>query len=208
MKYKYLPLLTALYVSTLLISNTIALKIITIWGFSIPVGILCFPIAYIVNDVLAEVYGFAVAKKVVIYGFIGLFLMVVIYHFARIIPPDPAFQHNEEFNIIFQQTPRIALASLLAYLVGSLLNSFSLEKIKALTGEKLLWVRTIGSTIIGEGIDSVIFGMVAFYGILPFNVILSIIGTGFFLKTLYEILATPLTYQVINYVKQREGVNE
>ena len=206
--YRYFHIVAMLFIASLIIGNTIAVKIITIAGFSIPAGILCFPIAYIVNDVLTEVYGYKKAKSVIWWGFISLGFMTLMYYLATILKPAVFWEHQEAFKLIFSFIPRIALGSLIAFLFGSLLNSYVLSKMKVKMGGEKLWMRTIGSTIVGEGADSIIFNIIAFGGIFAINDLITVIVTGFVLKTLYEIVATPLTYIVVGYLKNAEEVDK
>jgi len=202
--YRYFHIVAMFFVASLLIANTVAVKVITFAGFAIPAGILCFPIAYIVNDVLTEVYGFKKAKSVIWWGFISLAFMTLTYHLATIIKPAGFWQDQAAFEAIFSVVPRIALGSLIAFVVGSFLNSIVLSKMKIWMQGKQLWMRTIGSTIVGEGVDSIIFNIVAFAGIFAFNDLITIIWSGFLLKTLYEVVATPLTYIVVGFLKRKE----
>jgi hypothetical protein len=202
--YRYFHIVSMLFVASLLVGNTVAAKIITFLGFSIPAGILCFPIAYIVNDVLTEVYGYRKAKSVIWWGFICLAFMTLVYYLSTIITPAPFWKDQLAYEKIFSIVPRIALGSLIAFLVGSFLNSIVLSKMKILTNGKYLWTRTIGSTIIGEGADSIIFNLVAFAGIFGVRDLVVIMVSGFLLKTLYETIATPLTYLVVGYLKKAE----
>lgn len=202
--FKYLELIAVLYVTSLLIANTIAVKVITVFGVAIPAGILCFPISYIIGDVLTEVYGFKNAKRIIIYGFICLGLMVFFYSVSSALEPASFWTHQEAYSTLFGFVPRIALGSLIAYLIGSLLNSYYMVVIKNITKGKFLWIRTIGSTIIGEGVDSIIFNSIAFAGIFAFTDLVTIILTGWILKTLYEVIATPFTYLVVGKLKRVE----
>lgn len=205
--YRYFHIVGMLFVASLLIGNTVAVKIITFAGFTIPAGILCFPIAYIVNDVLTEVYGYKKAKSVIWWGFISLAFMTLIYFLATHLKPANFWEHQLAFEKIFSFVPRIALASLIAFVVGSLLNAFVLSKMKVLMKGKKLWARTITSTIIGEGADSVIFSIVAFAGIFGAADLIVMMFSGFLLKTLYEILATPFTYLVVGFLKEKEEID-
>lgn len=202
--YRYFTVIAMLFIASLLIANTVAVKIIMIGNFAIPAGILCFPLAYIINDVLVEVYGYKKTKQVIWWGFICLALMSLIYYLSNILTPAPFWQNQEAFSKIFAFIPRIGIASFFAYLVGAFLNSIVMSVMKKRMKGKHLWARTIGSTVVGEGVDSIIFNVIAFYGIFEFNNLLTIIGTGFVLKTLYEIIATPLTYFVVNKIKKLE----
>ncbi|MDP2089493.1 MAG: queuosine precursor transporter [Flavobacteriaceae bacterium] len=202
--YRFFHIVAMLFVASLLIGNTVAVKVITFAGFAIPAGILCFPIAYIVNDVLTEVYGFQKAKSVIWWGFISLAFMTLVYFLATIIKPAPFWQDQSSFEKIFSVVPRIALGSLIAFLVGSLLNSMVLSRMKIWSKGKHLWMRTIGSTIVGEAADSVIFNLIAFGGIFETKDLITIMISGFVLKTVYEVVATPLTYIVVGYLKKAE----
>lgn len=202
--YRYFHIVAMLFVASLLVANTVAVKIVMIAGFAIPAGILCFPIAYIVNDVLTEVYGYQRAKSTIWWGFICLAFMTIIYYLATIIKSAGFWDNQEAFESIFNLIPRIALGSLIAFLIGSLINSVIMSKMKVKMKGKNLWMRTIGSTILGEGADSIIFNIVAFAGIFAIGDLLTIILSGFLLKTAYEVIATPLTYIVVGYLKKKE----
>jgi uncharacterized integral membrane protein (TIGR00697 family) len=206
--YRYFHIVSMLFVTSLLVANTVSVKIITFAGFQIPAGILCFPIAYIINDVLTEVYGYKKAKMVIWWGFIALTFMSIIYYLSTIIKPATFWKGQTAFEKVFTIVPRVALGSLIAFLLGSLLNSCILSQMKVwMDGEKL-WMRTIGSTILGEGLDSIIFNMIAFMGIVPFWDLMTLVWSGFLLKTLYEIVATPLTCIVVEFLKKKEDENK
>ena len=159
------------------------------------------------NDVLTEVYGYAKARSVIWWGFLVLALTSLLFYIAVALPPAAFYEDQPAFARLFGFVPRIALASLAAYLVGSFLNAYVMSQMKVKTGGKHLWTRTIGSTIVGEGVDSVIFNFVAFLGVFPFRELVFIALSGFVLKTAYEVLATPLTYAVVNKMKRIEGVD-
>jgi queuosine precursor transporter len=205
----------------LIISNTLASKITVIAGMPIAAGILCFPLAYLINDVLTEVYGFKETRRVIWYGFSLLFFSALMYKIAIIMPSasfwiqktvmvdgvSQTINMDNAFNSIFGTSTRIAVASLIAYLIGSFLNSIVMSYLKVITNGEKLWLRTISSTIAGEGADSVIFAMVAFYGTFGILDIFTLAWTGFILKTLYEIFATPLTYIAVAKIKDIEGID-
>ena len=201
---RYYYAIAMLYVSMLLISNTLAIKLISLSSFIIPAGILCFPLSYLLNDVIVEIYGYEKTRNVIWLGFICLGLMTLLYTLAVYLPPASFWQDQKEFEKFFSQIPRITLASFFAYLVGSFLNAYVMSRMKIYTAGKKLWTRTIGSTIIGEGADSLVFNLIAFYGVFPNQSLIQIIISGFVLKTLYEILMTPLTYKAISYLKRAE----
>jgi len=202
--YKLFHGLAMIYVTMLLVSNTIAVKLIAFQGFVLPAGILCFPVAYIFGDVLTEVYGYKKTKSIIWWGFACLALMSIFYYLAIITTPASFWKKQEEFSQIFGIVPRIALSSFIAYLVGSFLNAYIMSLLKVKTNGKHLWLRTISSTIVGEGADSVVFNLSAFLFVFPFNDVLYIAFSGFILKTLYEIIATPVTYIIVNKIKSIE----
>jgi queuosine precursor transporter len=201
------PIVGMLFVSFLLISNTIAVKIITVWGFVLPAGIICFPVTYIFGDVLTECYGFRRSRMVIWTGFLCLMLMSVFYWGSTFLTPAPFWDGQEAYSRFFSLSPRIALASFIAYLVGEFSNSVVLSRMKIWSHGKNLWLRTIGSTIVGEGFDSVIFNFAAFLGVFGLRDVAYIALSGYVLKVAYEIVATPLTYGVVAFLKRKEGVD-
>jgi queuosine precursor transporter len=200
-------IISMVFVSSLIVSNTIATKIVMIGSLSVAAGIICFPISYIISDIVTEVYGYRRAKIMIWTGFVCLAFMSAAYALAAWLTPAPFFQNEAAFDSIFSQVPRIALGSLAGYLVGSFTNSIVMSKMKLWTDGKHLWSRTIGSTVVGEGADSVVFAVVAFAGIFPPGQLAMIAASGFLLKTAYEIAATALTYALIGKVKQVEGID-
>jgi len=203
--YRLFHALAMVFCATLLISDTIAVKVVHIWGFDLPAGIICFPIAYIFNDVLVEVYGYEKTRSVIWFGFGCLALMSLLYYLATLLPPAAFWQDDPAFGRLFGLTPRIAAGSFIAYLVGSFLNAVVMSRMKIMTRGKYLWTRTIGSTIVGEAADSFIFNFTAFVGIFTFSQVAYIAFSGFVLKTLYEVVATPLTYLVAGWLKRVEA---
>ncbi len=205
--YRLLDLVAMIFVAMLLISNTIAVKVVSLFGMTLPAGIICFPVAYIVNDVLTEVYGYRKSRRVIWYGFGCLGLMALLYSAATYLPPAPFWQHQKSFALLFGLAPRIAIASFVAFLVGSFLNAAVLSKMKIVTKGRWLWTRTIGSTIVGEGADSLVFNLAAFLFVFDLSDVLYIAFSGFVLKTAYEIAATPLTYMAVGVLKRYEGID-
>ena len=203
-----LLLVVALFITALLTANVIAVKLVMVSGFVVPAGIVIFPLSYIVGDVLTEVYGYAVARRVIWVGFGCNLLMVVAIWVGGRLPPAPFWAENQAaYDTILGFTPRLLLASFLAYLFGEFANSYVLARMKIATRGRFLWTRTIGSTIVGEGLDSLIFITIAFIGALPSPALASAILTQWGLKTAYETLATPLTYVVVTWLKRVEGVD-
>lgn len=203
--YKYLGDLSVLFVSVLLISNIVSSKIIDFGLFTFDGGTLLFPLSYIFGDILTEVYGYKKSKKVIWLGFFILLVMSIIFIIIGKLPPASDWHNQTAYELILGQTPRIVFASLIAYLCGSFVNSFILAKMKIFTKGKKLWTRIIGSTIVGELIDSIIFILIAFFGILPNNLLITLIVSNYVFKTGIEIIFTPLTYKVINFLKKKEG---
>ena len=203
--YRLFHIVAILSVSTLLISNTIAVKLFHFGNFVFPAGIIVFPVAYILNDVLTEVYGYEKTRSVIWTGFLALAIMVLCYSLAVILSPASFWQDQAAFEKLFKQTPRIAMASILGYLVGSFSNSIILSKMKIITKGKYLWTRTIGSTIVGEGFDSFVFNFVAFAGIFATSDLITVAFSGFVFKVAFEAIATPITYLVIGWLKKAEN---
>ncbi len=194
-----------LFAICLLISNILATKIILIGYWVAPAGVLIFPIAYVINDVIVEVWGYRKARLIIWSGFAVNILAVLFFTLAIVIPAAPFWHNQEAFNTILGSTPRIIAASLMAYLTGSFLNAIVMSKVKVLMKGKNFSVRAILSTLAGETADSMIFIFVAFAGNLPFSLLIGMIFTQACLKTVYEILILPLTIVVVKWVKKVEG---
>jgi len=207
MQSKYLHILTALFVTTLILSNIIAVKIASFGGYFLPVAVIIFPISYIISDVLTEVYGYAVMRRVIWIGFLCNFISVIIIAVARFIPPAPFFTLNDAFSQVLAQTPRIFLASIVAYVAGTFLNAFVMARMKVRTKGKHLWLRTISSTIVGEGIDSALFITIAFYGVFPQEQLLIVLLTQWIFKCGFEVVMTPLTYLATGFLKRSEKID-
>lgn len=204
--YKYYDLVMASFVTILLCSNIIgAEKVVNIYGFSFGAGVLFFPISYIFNDVLTEVYGYSKSRKVIWAGFGALIFASFMSWFVRKLPPDPNWQYQDAYDVIFGQTPRIVIASITAFWAGEFTNSFVLAKMKLLTRGRFLWTRTIGSTIAGEAVDSLIFYPVAFYGFWTNELLLKVMVTNYAIKVGWEAVITPVTYKVVNFLKKAEN---
>jgi queuosine precursor transporter len=199
--------LVALFVACLIAANIMAVKIVYIFGFILPAAIIIFPVSYIAGDVLTEVYGYREARKVIWLGFFCNFIVVAAFWLGKIMQPAPFWSGQAAYARILGYTPRILVASFLAYLVGEFSNSYILARMKIATNGRWLWTRTIGSTLVGEGLDSIIFITVAFMGVIPAPALTSAVITQWLVKCVYEIIATPLTYQVVGFLKRREGVD-
>lgn len=202
--FKYLDVITVLFVAVLLISNIASTKIARIFGFSLDGGTLLFPLAYIFNDVLTEVYGYNRSRKVIWLGFASAILMSVTLIIVGILPSATGWENQDAYQKILGQAPRIVIASLCAYFVGEFANSFILAKMKIASRGKWLWMRTIGSTLVGEMLDSLIFVTIAFTGVLPNELIIALIISNYIFKTGIEIIFTPITYVIVNFLKKAE----
>ena len=197
----------ALFVTCLITANIMIVKQISIGSLIFPAAIIIFPLSYILGDILTEVYGYEQARRIIWLGFLCNLLAVVAIWIGKILPPSPVFEAQSAYERILGNTPRFLLASFAAYLAGEFANSFILAKMKIATGGRWLWTRTIGSTLVGEGIDTLIVLTIAFAGVLPFSVLGIMILSHWLLKTTYEVVATPFTYAVVSYLKRKEGID-
>lgn len=205
--FKHYDTIACLFVTVLIISNIAAAKISHIGPFDFDAGTILFPIAYIFDDILTEVYGYAKSRRIIWLGFFSLITMAVTFLIVQYLPSAKDWNNQAAYETILGFVPRIVIASMCAYWLGEFLNSYVLAKMKIWTNGKYLWTRTIGSTIAGEAIDTITFISIAFYGVLPLSVMFNVMGTIYIFKVLYEILATPLTYRVVNFLKRAEGVD-
>ena len=213
-RYKYLDALITLFVTVLLVSNIIAAKFFAInlrplipFDLRVSCAQMLFPITYIFGDIFTEVYGYSALRRAIWYGFFACFILVALTYIAVIIPPAPEYTDQVAFSTIFRPVGRIVLASLVAYWCGEFANSFTLAKLKLLTKGRFLWTRTIGSTVVGQAVDTTVVIFVAFYGSRPTSVLVQLIISGYLIKVVYETLMTPVTYAVVNFLKRAEGVD-
>ena len=200
-------IVAAVFVTCLIISNIVAVKLISIQGVVVTAAIVIFPISYIIGDVLTEVYGYRQARRVIWLGFGCNLIAAAAIVIGQWLPAAPFWQDQAAYQTILGYAPRLLLASFLAYLVGEFTNAYILAKMKIMTEGRWLWTRTIGSTIVGQGLDSVVFATVAFIGAIPFQALLMTIVAQWLAKTAYETLATPLTYVVVGFLKRREKLD-
>jgi hypothetical protein len=204
--YRFVSI-TALFVTCILAANILIVKQISLAGITLPAAIVIFPLSYIFGDILTEVYGYSQARRVIWLGFFCNLLLVASIWVVGILPPASIFEAQAAYDRILGNTPRFLIASFLAYLGGEFVNSYIMARMKLLTGGKWLWMRTIGSTLAGEGVDTIIVLSVSFLGVLPLEVILSMIFWHWLLKTAYEAMATPLTYLLVGYLKKAENLD-
>ncbi|HEX7364198.1 MAG TPA: queuosine precursor transporter [Dehalococcoidia bacterium] len=204
--YRFVVVAT-LFVTCLITANIIIAKQISIGGIVLPAAIIIFPLSYIIGDVLTEVYGYRQARRVIWLGFLCNLIAVLAIWLGQILPPAPVFDAQNAYERILGSTPRFLLASFAAYLAGEFTNSLVLSKMKIMTKGRWLWTRTIGSTLVGQGVDTVVVLSIAFVGVLPLSVLGAMMFFHWLVKCVYETLATPVTYVVVSYLKRKEGVD-
>ena len=199
-------IVAAVFIACLITANIIAVKLISVAGWILPAAIIVFPISYIFGDILTEVYGYRAARKVIWLGFACNLITVIAIWLGGLLPAAPFWEGNQQaYETILGYTPRLLIASFAAYLIGEFANSFVLAKMKIATKGRWLWTRTIGSTFVGQGLDSVVFITTAFAG-TPNFIAISIVHH-WLVKTGYEAVATPFTYAIVNYLKRKEGID-
>jgi hypothetical protein len=204
--YRYYDLVMAAFVTVLLCANVIgAAKVAQVGGFTFGAGVLFFPVSYVFGDVLTEVYGYARARKVVWAGFAALAFASFMSWATLAFPPAPGWPHQAAYETVFGATPRIVLASLVAYFCGEFCNSYILAKMKLFTSGRLLWSRTIGSTIVGEAVDSLVFYPLAFLGLWERDLVIRVMLSNYLLKVLWEVVMTPFTYRIVSFLKRAES---
>src|SRR6267143_5337400 len=203
--FRYYDLLVHIFVVVLIISNLVGPKITAIGPFRVSGAQWLFPITYIFGDVFTEVYGYAASRRAIWVGFGASALMAVMGMVVVALPPHPDWHNQEAFAVVFGFVPRVIVASLIAYWAGEFANSFVMSKMKLLTNGKYLWTRTVGSTVAGQAVDTVIVVVLLFAGRESARTIGEIILSGYFAKVVYEVLATPVTYAIVNFLKRSEG---
>ncbi len=204
---KWFVLTAAIFVTCLTTANIIAVKLVSLAGFILPAAIIIFPISYIVGDVLTEVYGYRQARQVIWLGFLCNLIAVVAIWLGGLLPAASFWDGQVAYERILGYTPRLLAASFIAYLIGEFSNAFVLAKMKIATRGRWLWTRTVGSTLVGQGLDSLVFITLAFVGTIPLDGLVSAIVTQWLAKSLYEAAVTPLTYGVVNFLKRQEGMD-
>ena len=205
-QYKYYDVVMAAFVTMLLCTNLIgASKVTTVLGYEFGAGTLFFPISYIFGDILTEVYGYAGSRKVIWVGFAAMIFASAMSYVIISMPPAPDWHDQKAFETVFGTTIRITIGSLIAFWVGEFMNSYVLAKIKIKSAGKGLWFRLIASTTVGQAVDTAIFYPIAFYGIWETKLLFTVMYHDYFLKIIWEILATPFTYSIINFLKKAEN---
>ncbi|MBN1188358.1 MAG: queuosine precursor transporter [Dehalococcoidales bacterium] len=206
-EYKYFTLITGFFVAVLIISNIASSKILVLGPFTFDGGTILFPISYIFGDILTEVYGYRKSRQVIWIGFAATLLMAAVLSVVGFLPSAPGWENQDAYLKILGTTPRIVAASLAAYFAGEFSNSYLLARMKILTRGRWLFTRTIGSTIVGEGVDTVFFTCIAFAGTVPGNTLVAILVSNYLFKVGFEIVATPLTYALVGFLKKHEQVD-
>ena len=196
-------IITALFITCLITANIIAVKIISLGQIALPAAVVVFPLSYIFGDILTEVYGYTQARRVIWLGFFCNLVFVLFAWVGQILPAAPFWEGQEAYERILGYTPRLLVASFAGYLAGELVNSFVLAKMKILTKGRFLWMRTIGSTVAGQGLDSLLFIAIAFLGTPSFALVMVLYH--WLAKTLFEVVLTPVTYKAVNFLKKKES---
>lgn len=211
-QFRYYDFVMAAFVAILLLSNIIGAAkpaSVTISGeqWIFGAGILFFPLGYVIGDVLTEVYGYARARRVIWAGFAALLFMAFMSWVVVALPPAPGWEGQAAYESVFGQVWRIVIASITAFWAGEFVNSYVMARMKIWTGGKHLWSRTIGSTVVGQGVDSIIFYPLAFWGLWSQEQVISVMITNWLLKVGWEVVLTPVTYVVVGWLKRKEGVD-
>lgn len=205
--FRFLDALTTAFVVVLLVSNLLAQKIIQIGRLHTSGAIVLFPLTYIFGDIFTEVYGYGASRRAI---WLGTFATALLYGVSALVialPADPAWHGQEAFVTVFSILPRLLVASLIAFWVGEFANAYTMARLKLLTSGRYLWTRTVGSTLVGQAVDTTLVILLTFAGRLPSHTLFTIIWQGYLLKVAYEVLATPLTYLVVNGLKRAEHVD-
>jgi len=207
MMTRYFEVIVGLFVAVILISNVASTKIVHLHWFTFDGGTILFPLAYIFGDIFTEVYGYARSRVAIWTGFAGAALMSLILAIVGALPPAAGWEHQKAYETILGQTPRIVLGSLVAYFAGEFSNSYVLARMKILTRGRWLWTRTIGSTIVGELVDTILFCSIAFLGSFPVSLLWKIILSNYIFKVGVEAMLTPVTYRIVALLKSSEQMD-
>lgn len=206
-RYKYLDSFITLFVAVLMISNIVAPKFWAIGWLRVSAAQILFPITYIFGDIFTEVYGYSASRRAIWFGFFASGLLALVTYICVIIPPAPEYTNQAAFETIFKPVGRVVAGSLLAFWCGEFANSFTLAKLKMVTKGKHLWTRTIGSTVVGQAVDTTIVVLFIFYGTATPATMIRLIISGYLIKVVYETVMTPITYAVVNFLKRTEQVD-
>jgi uncharacterized integral membrane protein (TIGR00697 family) len=207
-KYSFWFIISAaIFITCLITANITAVKLIAVAGLVLPAAIIIFPLSYIFGDILTEVYGYRRARRIIWLGFLCNLIAVIAIWLGQVLPPASFWNGQMAYERILGYTPRLLAASFSAYLLGEFANSFIMAKMKIATRGRWLWSRTIGSTVVGEGLDSLVFMTIAFCGEIPVAGLAAAIITQWLVKSAYEAAVTPLTYVAVKFLKRREGID-
>jgi hypothetical protein len=206
-RYKYLDSFITLFVTVLLISNIVAPKFWAIGWLRISAAQILFPITYIFGDIFTEVYGYSASRRAIWFGFFASAILALLTYICVVIPPAPEYMNQAAFETIFKPVGRVVAGSLVAFWCGEFANSFTLAKLKVVTKGRYLWTRTIGSTVVGQAVDTTIVILFIFWGTATVGTMFRLIVSGYVIKVVYETLMTPVTYAVVNFLKRTEGVD-
>ncbi len=205
--FRHLGFITGATVATLIISNIAATKLTQIGPIISDGGTLLFPLAYILGDVLTEVYGYKASRRVIYTAFLWMLLAAIMFQLVALAPPAPDYELQDSFMAILGQTPRIVIASLVAYFTGEFMNSYVLAKMKIWFAGRLMWLRTISSTILGQALDTGLFVLIAFSGVFSLDTLNTMFWSMYLLKVVIEIVLTPITIRVILWLKRQENID-
>jgi uncharacterized integral membrane protein (TIGR00697 family) len=206
-QFRYYDMLVSAFVAVLLISNIVAPKLVEVGPFLFSGAQMLFPLTYIFGDIFTEVYGYAGSRRAIWNGFLASGLMAVVTMTIIAMPAAPNWPHQQAYETVLGLVPRLVVASLVAYWAGEFANSFVMARMKVLSGGRHLWMRTIGSTAVGQAVDTVLVMTIAFAGIWSVSDIIRVIISGYLGKVAYEAAATPLTYLAVNFLKRKEGID-
>jgi len=205
--YKYLTLFLVLNICFQLVSDVTAGKIIEVAGIGVSVTVLYFPITFVIADILTEVYGYAEARRVIWYTMLASVIAGIFYQLVVYVPAAPGFANGPAYQTVLGIVPRVLIGAWLAIFSGDMSNNYVLAKMKVMTRGRFLWLRTIGSTVVGQGVNTVVFYVVALGGVIKSDELVMAILAGWIFKTLVEAVLTPVTYLVVGYLKRSEGVD-
>jgi uncharacterized integral membrane protein (TIGR00697 family) len=205
--YRHFDLLLAIFIVILLVSNLVGQKLCSIGPFVLSGAQLLFPITYIFGDVFTEVYGYSASRRAIWLGFLANGLLAVMGLITVWLPPAPGWPNQQAFATVFYQIPRLIVASLIAYWCGEFANSYTLAKMKLWTGGRMLWTRTVGSTVAGQAVDTVLLYIIGFGGTAPLSTLARGAASAYLFKVVYEVVATPATYGIVGFLKRSEGLD-
>ncbi|MCX8109692.1 MAG: queuosine precursor transporter [Syntrophorhabdaceae bacterium] len=200
-------IIASIFVTCIITSNIISVKLINVFGIILPAGVIIFPVSYIISDILTEVYGYSKSRRIIWLGFLCNLMLTVFIWLSGIIKPAQFWDGQAAYERILGFTPRLLMASFIAYLVGEFANAYVLARMKMATKGRWLWSRTIGSTLVGQGLDSLVFITLSFIGTIPLGALFSMAVSQWLFKTLYEVCVTPFTYIAVGFLKQKEGMD-